>query len=94
MSKKKQSAHPRKKGWKMTKVVLDAALQAKLGRPNYPVELCDEAGRVLGRFIPTFDPSQHEPLTPEIGPEELQRRKQSKEKRYTTAEVIAYLEKL
>jgi hypothetical protein len=48
----------------------------------------------LGRFIPALDPSQYEPLQPQISDEELQRRRNSNEKRYTTAEVLAYLEKL
>lgn len=78
----------------MTKLVLDAAFRAKLDQIYYPVELCDEAGHVLGQFIPKFDPTRFEALTPEISDEELRRRKQSKEKRYTTAEVLKYLEQL
>jgi hypothetical protein len=78
----------------MPKLFLDAALRAKLDQLYYPVELCDENGRVLGEFIPKVDPARLEALTPEISDEELRRRKQSNEKRYTTAEVLAYLEKL
>jgi hypothetical protein len=78
----------------MPKLILDANLLAKLDQIYYPVELCDESGRVLGQFIPKFDPARFEPLTPEISDEELRRREQSNEKRYTTAEVLAYLEKL
>jgi hypothetical protein len=59
-----------------------------------PVELCDESGKVLGRFIPKIDLSEWEPISPDISEEELRRREQSNEKRYTTAEVIAYLESL
>lgn len=57
---------------KMTRVVLDELLQAKLGEMVYPVEFCDTSGRVLGRFIPTVDLSQYVPLTPEISDEELE----------------------
>jgi hypothetical protein len=78
----------------MSKVVLNGDVMDKLGRLYYTVELCDEAGRVLGRFVPALDISEYEPLTPEISKEELERRKHSKEKRYTTAEVLAHLEKL
>jgi hypothetical protein len=41
-----------------------------------------------------IDMSEWEPLTPEVSEEELDRRERSNEKRYTTAEVLAYLEKL
>jgi hypothetical protein len=52
------------------------------------------SGRVLGQFVPSFDPSGYEGLEPQISQEELQRRKQSKGKSYTTAEVLAHLDKL
>ncbi len=78
----------------MTRIILDDALRSKLGDLTRPLEICDESGHVLGRYSPVIDPALYEPLTPEISKEELQRRKESKEKRYTTAEVIAYLEKL
>jgi hypothetical protein len=78
----------------MTQVVVDGALLSKLQELAEPVELCDKAGRVLGRFLPVIDPSQYEGLEPQISKEELQRRKQSKGKTYTTAEVLAHLEQL
>ena len=59
-----------------------------------PVEVCDESGRVIARLFPTLDPSQYEPMEPQISKEELQRRKQSKGKTYSTAEVLARLKKL
>jgi hypothetical protein len=49
---------------------------------------------VLGRFVPLIDPSEWEPVSPEASEEELDRREKANEKRYTTAEVLAYLEKL
>src|SRR5262249_30992537 len=80
--------------WLMTRIVLDETLRNKLGDLTHPIEICDEAGHVLGRITPVFDPALYEELTPPISKEELQRRKESKEKTYTTAEVLAYLEKL
>jgi hypothetical protein len=78
----------------MTQIFLDAMASSKLTNISQPVELCDPSGRVLGRFTPLIDLSQWEPLSPEINEEELERRANSPEKRYTTAEVIAHLEKL
>lgn len=78
----------------MTRVIVDEMLRNKLLNFSHPLELCDETGRVLGRVIPTVDLSQYEPLEPQVSEEELDRREQANEKRYTTAEVLAYLEKL
>ncbi len=78
----------------MTQIILDAQLSSKLNAIDHPVELCDPSGPVLGRFMPLIDLSEWEPVTPSASEEELDRREQAKEKRYTTAEVLAYLEKL
>jgi hypothetical protein len=78
----------------MSRVLVDEALRAKLQNFSRPLELCDESGRVLGRLFPAVDLSQYEPWEPPISEEELRRREQSNEKRYTTAEVLARLEKL
>ena len=78
----------------MGKFILDASSLTNLGSIFYPVEVCDPSGKVLGRFIPAHDISEYEPVTPEVSEEELDRRARSNEKRYTTAEVLAYLEKL
>ena len=77
----------------MTQITLDAALAGKLNELGQVVELCDPSGRVVGRFVPLIDLSKWEPISPDVSEEELERRKQSKEKRYTTEEVLAYLEK-
>src|SRR5262249_49366619 len=84
----------RGEGSNMTQIVLDATLASKLHDLTQAVELCDPSGRVLGQFIPAVDMSEWEPITPDVSEEELDRRERSNEKRYTTAEVIAYLEKL
>jgi hypothetical protein len=78
----------------MTRITLDADLRSKLLNLTQPLELCDESGRVLARVLPAIDPSMYEGLEPQISEEELQRRLQNKGRTYTTAEVLAYLEKL
>lgn len=77
----------------MTRIVIDSALPAKLPELTQPVELCDSAGRVVGRFFPTLDASEFEPVDPNVTDDELQRRKQSTSW-YTTAEVLARLGKM
>ncbi|MGE3809433.1 MAG: hypothetical protein AB7K24_32620 [Gemmataceae bacterium] len=59
-----------------------------------PVEFCDESGKVLGKFSPIIDPAELEFVLPELTEEELDERERHSTKRYTTAEVIAHLEKL
>ncbi len=78
----------------MTQIILDAALASKLNDLKCPAELCDPSGHVVGRFVPAFDLSEWEPVSDDISEEELQRRLRSDEKRYSTAEVLAHLEKL
>lgn len=78
----------------MPKIVIDAALRGQLQAITQPVELCDDSGRVLGRFVPAVELSQGDRVGPQVSDEELRRRSQAKEKYYTTAEVLAYLEKL
>ncbi len=76
----------------MTRIVLDAALASKLMNITEPVELCDEAGCFVGRFLPTPDLDTLERALPELSEEELERRRN--EPVYTTDEVIAHLENL
>lgn len=78
----------------MTRVLVNETLRNMLHGISEPLELCDESGRVLGRVFPMLDLSQYEPLQPRVSTEELERRHQSNEKRYTTKEVLDYLEKL
>jgi hypothetical protein len=77
----------------VTQIIVDAALSNQLHSVTQPVELCDVSGQVLGRFVPLINLSEWEPLSPDVSEEELDRRARSKEKRYTTAEVLAHLEK-
>ena len=76
----------------MNQVILDATLRSKLHQLNQPLELCDESGRVLARLVPVWDQEQYEAVVPPLSVEELQRRRQEED--YSTAEVLAYLEKL
>lgn len=76
----------------MTQIILDAALRSRLHDSRQPLELCDESGRVLARLIPLLDESQFEPVEPALSSEEIQRRREEPD--YSTAEVLAHLEKL
>ena len=78
----------------MTRITMDGALRSMLHNLSQPLELCDEAGRVVGRVLPVHDMDQYEPREPQVSDEELDRRSRSDEKTYTTAEVLAHLEKL
>jgi hypothetical protein len=78
----------------MTRVIVDETLRNRLHNLTQPLELCDANGQLLARLTPAFDPSQYEGLESPIGKEELQRRKQNKGRTYSTAEVLAHLEKL
>jgi hypothetical protein len=81
----------------MLRIKVDDELRKRFGDFKQDVELCDEDGRVLGRFqisAPWTDPDQWEPLTPEITQEEIERRLAEGGATYTTAQVIEKLSKL
>lgn len=78
----------------MSQFVLDASSIHKLPTRTQPVDLCDTSGRVLGRFVPKFDPSEWEIIGPELSDEEVRKLLESGQRRYTTAEVIKHLENL
>jgi hypothetical protein len=78
----------------MTRIVLNPDLREKLHNLTEPLELCDEAGRVLAHVTPAIGPSQCDRPEPQISREELLRRKQNKGRSMTTAEVLALLEPL
>jgi hypothetical protein len=77
----------------MTRLIVDAMLPDKLSTLTEPVDLCNSQGRILGQFFPVLDPVKYD-LEPQISDEEIRRRLQSLEPSYTTAEVLARLEKL
>jgi hypothetical protein len=78
----------------MNPIRLDPALLEKLLAAMQTVDICDQSGKIVGHFTPIIDPADFELFGPEISEEELRRRIESKEPRYTTAEVLQYLERL
>jgi hypothetical protein len=78
----------------MTRIVVDSDLRTKLLDFCQALELCDAAGRVVGRLYPAAAPSAYEPWEPPMDEPELQRREKSKDKRHSTAEVLEHLGKL
>jgi hypothetical protein len=78
----------------MTTIIITDKVGSQFEGLVAPVEVRNESGKLLGRFVPVFDPAEYEGLEPQISKEEFRRRMQSKGKTYTTAEVLAYLEKL
>ncbi len=50
----------------MTRITIADPLADQLQTVSQPVELCDDAGRVLGQFLPALNPSQYEPCEPPI----------------------------
>jgi hypothetical protein len=76
----------------MTRVIVDPNLRTKLHNLSQPLELCDEQGHVLARVVPTPNPSDYEQVEPPLSDDELARRRQEPD--YSTAEVLAHLEKL
>jgi len=77
----------------MTRIILDRATKQKLQNLAEPLELCDRAGRVLATLVPRDSPEKID-REPKISRAEIRRRMASKEKTYTTKEVLAILEKL
>jgi hypothetical protein len=71
----------------MNKITLDPNRRIQLPDTSQPFTVCDEAGNVVGRYIPAA-------MGPPISREEIELRKKQKDKAYTTVEVLAHLEKL
>lgn len=76
----------------MTQIVVTDTLRALLHDLSQSVELTDASGRVLARVIPVLDPANYEPVEPDLSPEERERRRQEPD--FSTAEVLAHLERL
>jgi len=77
----------------MTRVIVTDTLRSLLGNLAQPLELCDDSGQVLARVTPLCDPSEYEAWEPPISEEEL-RRRESSDKWYSTAQVLARLNNL
>ena len=71
----------------MTQIMIDAQVRSKLMNLSRTLELVDETGHVLGVFTPRTS------REPQISEEEMDRREQEPES-FSTAEVLAHLEKL
>ena len=54
----------------MTRVLIDSETAAKLRGAADPIQLCDQSGLVLGRFVP----ERPLDLTPRVSDDELERR--------------------
>jgi hypothetical protein len=67
-------------------------LKEKLASLCETLELCDEAGQVLGTFMPLSRREAALRVEPIVGESELRRREQ--EKGYGIGEVLAHLESL
>jgi len=78
----------------MTRVVVTKEMLAQLHNLTEPLELYDEQGHILARVEPVLDPALWGPLEPQVSVEELGRRANSTERRYTTAEVLEHLRSL
>lgn len=79
----------------MNVIVVDAATKAKLRGNGDVVEVRDEAGAVLGRFIVEPDIPPPEVLAEmEMTADEFRRAVSPDARTFTTAEVLAHLRKL
>jgi hypothetical protein len=75
----------------MTRITVDAELRKKLLQLNSPLELCDEAGQVIARVLPStpwIDPDNWVELTPPVSEAELRRRMGSNEPAISTQELL------
>ena len=79
-------------GSPVSQIILDNTMLTKLLHVNGIVDLCDADGRVVGRFVPAFDPKEYENLEPPVTAEELKQIKAQRGGR-TLAEIMADLEK-
>ncbi|MCA9271307.1 MAG: hypothetical protein KDA41_22645 [Planctomycetales bacterium] len=78
----------------MTRITIDSELLSRLRNLSEPLELCDESGNVLATVLPATKMTDYEPLGPDVDAAELDRRSKSTERRFTTKEVLDYLENL
>jgi hypothetical protein len=77
----------------MTKIIMNETLRGLLPDLSRPVVFCDEEGHIIGHFLPETLTMVGQREPPPLSEEEIKRRIME-EPRYTTAEVLAYLESL
>jgi len=81
----------------MTRVTVDAKFQQLVLNSTKPLELCDESGSLIGRFIPATPHIVEEDwidLTPELTDEELEAEIDSGDEGYSTQELIDEIKKM
>ena len=76
----------------MNRVVVDPVTLAKLRDAWQTLELCDDSGRVVGRFVPLVEPAVRAKLEPQVTEEELDRRERAGGGR-PLADILGDLEK-
>ena len=77
----------------MTQIIVDAALREKLQNLAQPLELLDESGELLGRFTPALKLPDELTREPQLSDQEWEKTRQEPAP-YSTADVLAHLEKL
>ena len=78
----------------MSQITVDSELRDKLLGTFSEIELRDDQGRLLGKFVPSPDPAFFEIPGLDLPPEEVARRLSPDAKTYTTEEVLAHLRSL
>ena len=77
----------------MQRLIVDPSTLAKLGHLRDQYKICDDSGRLLGRFFPVAERTQYDEIDMDISEEELDRRSKETEV-YSTPEVLRHLEQL
>jgi hypothetical protein len=78
----------------MTRITVDNLLRERLLGLNSPLELCDDNGHVMAHVTPVATKAAYLPSEPQVSREELRRRAESTERRYSTSEVLKHLDSL
>ena len=80
----------------MNRITLDETLRSKLGDVEQGSEICDEAGRRVGYYVPSpeLDAEMYRQAVEAISDEELERRRRQPGPRRTTKEVLERLERM
>lgn len=81
----------------MTRVTVDAEMRKVLLDFTKPLELCDESGSLVGKFIPAMPRIVQDDwidLTSDISDEEIKREIESGDEGYSTGELIAEIKKM
>lgn len=78
----------------MTRVTINDALRAALGKLDEEIELCDESGKTVGYFLPSEEATAEDYRNiPPITDEEI-KRLEAQTEWFTTTEVLDHLRNL